>query len=167
MSLQSGSKYQQLLTFRGIVFHILNTASCFWMNSVMPSNILIWLLPSQLKTVPNGWKFTFSRHSSHPHSTTPTAIHGGNLASLQPSYPFCLHLDRRWASWINLTIRLVLKPYLPVCPFSSITIFTNLTKLWASSECFCNSFLTLCSLHSPITLILSIFLVYLPSCLQS
>ena len=66
-------------------------------------------------------------------------------ASLQPSYPFCLHLDRRWARWINFTIHLVLKP-LPSClPFlsPSLSLPTSI-KLWASSvSIFCNSFLTL------------------------
>ena len=99
-------------------------------DSVMPSNFLIWLFHSQTKMVPNGQKFTFSPELLillPPHHQLSRG------KSLQPSYPFCLHLDRRWASWINFTFHLVLKP-LPSCfPFlsPSLSLPTSI-KLWAS-----------------------------------
>lgn len=113
----------------------------------------------------NGSKWTevhLLSRTSHPPPTTPPAIHRGK--SLQPSYPFCLHLDRRWVSWINFTIYLVLKP-LPSCfPFlsPSLSLPTSI-KLWASYvflQQLPNSFAP--STHPSH----SSFLIYLPSCLQ-
>lgn len=96
-------------------------------DSVMPSNILIWLFHSQTKMVPNGQKFTFSPELLillPPHHQL--SIEANPFSHL--THSVSIWTGGEWAELISPST-LFSNLYLLVFPFLSITIFTNLNKI--------------------------------------